>query len=67
MDAIDFYTLKTQEENRARDLFEDDITPYLELVRVTVDRLKHMASDYYGYNFSDDLADILNDILKDYK
>jgi hypothetical protein len=44
------------------DYFMRDMAKPIEELRIKVEELKYIAKDYYGYDFSEDLSDMLNDI-----
>ena len=44
-------------------MFQDDIDADLETIQVTIKRLRNKAKDYYGFDFQEELQDMLSDLI----
>jgi hypothetical protein len=44
-------------------MFQDDIDSDLETIQVAIKSLRNRAKDYYGFDFREELQDMLNDLI----
>ena len=44
-------------------MFQDDIDSDLETIQVAIKRLRNRAKDYYGFDFREELQDMLSDLI----
>lgn len=68
MDCGNSYALNSYMEQIAKventyDMFLADISDDLDEMIDIIDRIKRLASDYEGYDFTDDLKDIIKDTI----
>ena len=67
IEATEHYFNKRENEQEQRykfcNMFIDDIGTDLETIQVTIKRLRIKAKDYYGFDFREDLEDLLHDLI----
>jgi len=54
---------KMEQQHKFLCMFQDDIDADLETIQVTIKRLRYRAKDYYGFDFREDLQDMLSDLI----
>lgn len=67
MDSIDNDINKKEkyetQKNKFLDMFENEISPDLEMIQVSIKRIRNKAKDWYGYDFREEAEELIHDLI----